>query len=327
MFFRFPVIVSAQKSCKAKRKWRLSPSITHTPTKKNHMSVPCSQYRQDGNGVFTCPGSATCPHARRAIWGDAADMTFTADSAPCRAAVFAGVISSAEAGGTYRLTPSPGRDIYTGGSRHGVTVSSWQRGFPLSFVVSNAGSAAAAAAPAPAPAAMVSPSFSTATTAGVQPCSEYRTDSCSGTYRCPGAMSCPRANRAVWGTREGSSDGGTAMIFTGDSHICGAARAAAVISTEGGTFTLTPVGSRASLNGFTENGVTARPWNSYSACFTLACPGGGGSSRQSKPSASSTEQPQPQQQLQRLSKTQSRSAAISKKPKLFFAFENDPIIG
>ncbi|MGQ9910535.1 MAG: LCCL domain-containing protein, partial [Candidatus Flexifilum sp.] len=80
--------------------------------------------------VVTCP--AGCAAATGAVWGSG---PYTDDSAICRAAIHAGVLT--DQGGPVQVTIAPGQQSYTGSARNGVTTSNWGQ-WNRSFTVSAA---------------------------------------------------------------------------------------------------------------------------------------------------------------------------------------------
>jgi hypothetical protein len=82
------------------------------------------------SAVVTCP--AGCAAATGAVWGSG---PYTDDSAICRAAIHAGVIT--DQGGPVQVTIAPGQQSYTGSARNGVTTSNWGQ-WNRSFTVSAA---------------------------------------------------------------------------------------------------------------------------------------------------------------------------------------------
>lgn len=297
-------------------------------------AVPsCTAYDGfSGLGTFRCSG-IDCPKANGAVWCDIESMMFSADSSPCRSARAAGILPHGS-GGVYTLVPAEGRAEYTGGTINGIEVRSWSRGHPRSFRVVAAASSSLSAPVTGNNQIGIAP---TSSAGGDATCMMYAKDACSGVFRCVG-RSCPRAGRPVWGTQDGGPGQQQAqLVFTGDSSPCGAAIAAGVISSEGGSYMLVPVGARFSLTGAQNaaGGITVRPWPAYERCFIVVSPdsmarnGSGAGMADAAAAAAGAANQQQRDYREQTGKNRSKAAATSsKKPaRLFFAFEGDPIVG
>lgn len=111
----------------------------------------------------------------------------------------------------------------------------------------------------------------------IMSCADYKKDSCSGKYFCPGASCVKRGSvtsaAPVWGIGPGGE-----QVATGDSSPCQFARFMNVIdANSGGWYELTPVPGFPRFIGsqgpHPVNQVTVRPWNQpYLKCFTVAKP-------------------------------------------------------
>jgi LCCL domain/von Willebrand factor type A domain len=187
--------------------------------------VRCLPPARGSGKPITCECS---PEAVKAgsLWGT--DL-YTDDSSVCRAALHAGVISSA--GGKVTVYPYGSQDSYEGSERRGVYSSDYGE-FGGSFGFSDA----------------------------LRP----RTGGCPPTFQ--GKMlACEcRANAlekaaSVWGTD----------IYTADSSICHAAQHAGVITSAGGKVTVYPLPGQRSYDGEKRNGIESRDYHAYGQSFAF----------------------------------------------------------
>jgi outer membrane protein OmpA-like peptidoglycan-associated protein len=171
---------------------------------------------------FTC----TCPAQQGAvaerIWGT---LVYTTDSALCAAALHAGAID--RRGGQVTAILMPGRRVYRGGTRNGITSAPYGE-WPASFRFAGV--------------APPDPSLCPDTLA-------EREDHREGPLSC----TCPAEQTlrgAAWGTG----------IYTADSAICLAAVHAGAITPAGGRITVVPARGEASYAGTTRNGVRSQAY-------------------------------------------------------------------
>ena len=164
---------------------------------------------------------------------------YTDDSSVCRAALHAGVISPA--GGAVTVMPAPGRAIYDGVARNGVTSGRWPAydySFRFGGVQGAAGPAAERAADCP------------------------RTLLESPARRTPFVCYCAGAatqSGIVYGTD----------VYTADSSICRAALHAGAAPAEGGAVTVRPRPGQGSYAASLRNGVSTAGWNAYGGSFSV----------------------------------------------------------
>jgi len=178
---------------------------------------------QDGRMTCSCPAGAT---SSGSVWGSG---PYTGDSAICRAAVHAGVISAA--GGVVDLVQAPGQDSYEASVANGVTTSGWgSYGESFDF---------AGITRTPVTATSDLPACTTMPT-GVD------------LYDCycePDGV-----NKSIWGNDP----------YTSDSDICTAARHVGYIdAADGGDVYVLRLQGLASYYGDENNGITSGAWDSY----------------------------------------------------------------
>jgi outer membrane protein OmpA-like peptidoglycan-associated protein len=175
--------------------------------------------------------TCTCPETsnpRGAIWGT---DTYTADSAVCAAAIHAGAVT--RRGGEVTLRMLPGRPRYPGTTRNGVqSIDYPQYGASYAFVGVTAG-------PQICPDTM----FSYANT------DETLTCVCTGEAVARGT--------AVWGSGP----------YTGDSHVCRAARHAGVVPVTGGSVTVRMLPGEPRYAASARNGVQTTSFGDYRSSF------------------------------------------------------------
>jgi hypothetical protein len=181
------------------------------------------------NRALAMPFTCRCTSASTgsgAVWGT---DVYTEDSSICRAAVHAGVITPG--GGTVTLTRDDGRPLYVGTIRNGV-MSNDYGAYPTSITFNGT------APPPDGP--MLCPSTISINRALAMPF----------TCRCTSGST---SDGAVWGTD----------VYTDDSSVCRAAVHAGVITTSGGTVTVTRGDGRSAYVGSTRNGVMSNEYGSY----------------------------------------------------------------
>lgn len=192
--------------------------------------------RTDIGSTLSCTCAAQQTQ-QGSLWGT---DTYTSDSAICRAALHAGVISPQ--GGAVVVQVLGGRDSYLGTVRNGVSSGSWGA-YGGSFVFLPG----AVSEPAPPqPAAADCPPTATS----------LRGSSNSLVCFCRGD---PSGDGAVWG-----SD-----VYTDDSRICRAALHAGVIGNRGGTVVVTALPGRASYPGSARNGVETFTFGAWPGSFRV----------------------------------------------------------
>lgn len=188
----------------------------------------CPRDFRDGAAPLTC----FCPSAAMQagdVWGDG---VYTADSALCVAARHAG--AAPVDGGTVTVLPEPGRDLYSGTVRNGVTTFEYGT-YGASFRFD-----------------------------GISLADH---PSCPATLRNKGGVStlnclCSAAQTEtgdVWGSNP----------YTSDSAVCRAARHAGVIAAEGGLVTARVSDGRPGYRGSWSNGVMSRAYDAYDASFVI----------------------------------------------------------
>jgi LCCL domain-containing protein/VWA domain-containing protein len=158
------------------------------------------------------------------LWGT---ELYTDDSSVCRAAVHAGVITSA--GGKVTIYPYGAQDSYEGSERRGVYSSdygAWGGSFGFSENLKTS-------------------------TGGCPPNFQGKQLSCECRAK---AL---EKGGSVWGTD----------IYTGDSSLCRAALHAGIITAEGGKVTVYPLPGQGSYDGASRNGVESRDYGAYATSF------------------------------------------------------------
>jgi outer membrane protein OmpA-like peptidoglycan-associated protein len=168
----------------------------------------------------TCPAQSGTPAG--GIWGT---LVYTTDSALCAAALHAGAID--RRGGQVTIIMMPGRRVYRGGTRNGITSQAYGE-WPSSFRF------AGVAPPDPSLCPDTLPE---------------REDNQDGPLSC----TCPAEQTlrgVIWGT-------GT---YTADSAICLAAVHAGAITRAGGRVTVMPAPGEPTYAGSTRNGVRAQAY-------------------------------------------------------------------
>jgi hypothetical protein len=181
------------------------------------------------NRELPTPFSCTCrpeSTAEGAIWGT---DVYTDDSALCRAALHAGVISSQ--GGSITVIRGEGHGLYVGSTRNGVSSNDFGA-FPNSIVFK--GAPAPPAGPGLCPASL----------------SVSRELPMPFTCRCSAQAV---QTGAVWGTD----------VYTDDSALCRAALHAGRTTLAGGTITVTRGDGRALYVGTTRNGVATNDFGAF----------------------------------------------------------------
>jgi hypothetical protein len=213
-----------------------SPGSVGTPTVVPGISAtdPCP--RSLGiNRELPTPFSCTCSAqatAEAAIWGT---DVYTDDSALCRAALHAGVISAQ--GGLVTVNRSPGRGLYVGTMRNGVKSNDFGA-FPSSIAFK--GTPPTPPGPGPCPASL---GFA-------------RELPMPFTCRCSAQST---REGAVWGTD----------VYTDDSSLCRAALHAGRVSFDGGTITATRSEGRPLYVGSTRNGVMSSDFGAFPTSITF----------------------------------------------------------
>jgi hypothetical protein len=190
---------------------------------------PCP-VRLSINRNLPTPFSCRCDAASMqegSVWGS---DVYTDDSSLCRAAVHVGVLPPA--GGTLTVVREAGRPLYVGSRRNGIESHDYGAySDSIRFV----------GAPAPAP--------------GPQPCPTRL--SINRALPTPFSCRCDAAS-AQHGTVWGSD------VYTDDSNLCLAAVHFGVISTSGGTVTVTREAGRQLYTGSLRNGVQSSDYGAYS---------------------------------------------------------------
>ena len=180
---------------------------------------------------FRCRCSAEST-AQATVWGT---DVYTDDSALCRAALHAGVISAQ--GGPITVLRRPGRALYVGTTRGGVSSNDYGA-YAASIVFDGA------AAPPPGP----------------QPCpvrlSINRELPTPFTCRCTASATLAGS---VWGTD----------AYTDDSALCAAARHAGRIGPDGGTITVVRGEGRPIYVGSSRGGVASHDYGAYPASIAF----------------------------------------------------------
>lgn len=173
------------------------------------------------------------------VWGS---DVYTDDSSVCRAAVHVGVIPPT--GGPVTVIREVGRPLYVGSRRNGIESSDYGAySDSIRFV----------GAPPSAP--------------GLQPCPVRLSinRSLPNPFSCLCSATSPQ-HGSVWG-----SD-----VYTDDSHLCLAAVHFGVISTSGGTVTVTREAGRPLYTGSFRNGVQSSDYGAYSDSIRFVRRTGGG---------------------------------------------------
>ncbi|MGG5818408.1 LCCL domain-containing protein [Falsiroseomonas sp. HW251] len=175
--------------------------------------------------------TCTCPavsNPRGSVWGT---DTYTADSAVCAAALHAGAVS--RRGGEVTLRMLPGRPRYPGTTRNGVQSIDYPD-YGASYAFQNV-----SAGPQICPDTMLSYANT----------DETLTCVCSGEAVARGT--------AIWGSGP----------YTGDSHVCRAARHAGVVPVTGGSVTVRMLPGQPRYAASTRNGVTSTAYGDYGSSY------------------------------------------------------------
>ena len=187
------------------------------------------------NRELPTPFSCTCSAQSTAdavIWGT---DVYTDDSALCRAALHAGVITAQ--GGQVTVNRTEGRGLYVGTVRNGVKSNDFPA-FPSS--ISFKGTPPAPPGPGPCP------------------------SSIGFARELPMPFTCRCSAQA---TREGTVWG--TDVYTDDSALCRAALHAGHVSADGGTITARRGDGRALYVGSTRNGVMSNDFGSFPSSVTF----------------------------------------------------------
>lgn len=161
--------------------------------------------------------------AKGSVWGSG---PYTSDSSICAAALHAGAIEAA--GGPVVLIPAGRQENYPGSSANGITSRDWGA-YNHSFDIH----VARVAAPA-----------------------QDAAQACPDSLGSEGELRCTcrgDAAGSVWGSGP----------YTGDSHICTAARHAGVFNGDAVEIVARMVDGQDSYQGSTANGITSRDWGRY----------------------------------------------------------------
>ena len=181
---------------------------------------------------FSCTCSAEAATQSAAVWGT--DF-YTDDSALCRAALHAGVITLA--GGAITIVRSGGRPLYVGSTRNGVSSNDYAT-FQRSIEFKGA--------PPPPPGPGLCP----------HALSISRELPTPFTCRCTADV---MLSGAVWGTD----------VYTEDSAMCRAALHAGRIPPTGGTITALRAEGRPLYVGSTRNGVQSNDYGAFASSITF----------------------------------------------------------
>ncbi|WP_052388885.1 LCCL domain-containing protein [Belnapia moabensis] len=184
--------------------------------------------------IVTC----ICPAAQvgqGSVWGT---DTYTADSATCRAALHAGLLT--RQGGTVTLEMLPGQGRYPGTTRNGVQSQNYGS-YRASYRFQGAPRQQAAATPG---APQLCPDNM----------SSFADSDEAVTCLCPGEAT---LRGAVWGTDN----------YTADSATCRAAVHAGMIAQTGGSVSMQMLPGAPRYPGTTRNGVQSQNYGAYNASF------------------------------------------------------------
>jgi hypothetical protein len=210
---------------------------TPPPPPIDPWTVNATSHRGHPGEAYTqvCP-----PGTTRTAWGT---DVYTDDSSICTAAVHAGRIT-AEAGGHVTYFILPGRGLYFGTERHGVTSTDYQA-YPGSFAFDRVPQGPGFEAP---PGARLVNWSSTAV--------DLRGEHDATAMFCPPGV----ALHTVWGSG----------VYTDDSSVCSAAvHAGRIELNAGGAVTIRPSAGRASYHGSTAHGVTTQDYGTFAGSFTV----------------------------------------------------------
>ncbi|MEI8256586.1 MAG: LCCL domain-containing protein [Deltaproteobacteria bacterium] len=188
----------------------------------------------EGHSIECPPGTA------RTVWGT---EVYTDDSSVCSAAVHAGRIT-VETGGRVTFFTQPGRDVYFGSARRGITSNDYGA-FPGSFAFDRTPQESVISVPAGA--RLVNSVANGASLRGTQGAVRFY---------CPPDM----AVRTVWGTGE----------YTDDSSLCtAAAHAGRIDRATGGVFTVRPSPGHARYRGSVAHEVTSVDYGAFEGSFSI----------------------------------------------------------
>ncbi|MDG2004433.1 MAG: LCCL domain-containing protein [Novosphingobium sp.] len=222
---------------------------SNSPENIGNCPTNATGYRGSG-GSYTCSCS-TAASGSGNVWGT---YVYTDESAICRAAVQAGVISAG--GGQVIFNILPGRSSYkgTGGGTHnGVSSSdygSWQGSYKFAPwappVRSSSGGRASSGSPA----------RQTASHFGACPANatDYRNSGKTITCACGSSET---TSGSVWGND----------TYTDDSKICRAAVHAGVIGSGGGQVTFIMIGGQSAYQSTSRNGVSSSSYGSWHGSY------------------------------------------------------------
>lgn len=184
---------------------------------------------ENSDETVICGCSALAVAQSATVWGS---DTYTADSAPCRAALHAGAVG--RQGGEATIRMGPGEARYLGVTRNGVQAQSYGA-YRSSFRFAGV---AAATGPGLCPDTLMA----------------LRGSDEALTCLCPGEAT---ARGSVWG-----SD-----VYTADSGTCRAAVHAGVIGLGGGTVSLRMLPGQPRYVGLNRNGVPSQSYGAYDTSF------------------------------------------------------------
>ena len=217
----------------------VAPSRTATPVAPTGLAAgsetdPCPQ-RLSINRELPTPFGCVCSALSTrdgTVWGSDA---YTDDSALCRAALHAGVVTPQ--GGPIRVTRRAGLELYVGSTRHGVASSDYGS-YPSQIAFEGA--------PAPPP--------------GPGPCPQRLSvnRALATPYTCRCSAQATREG-TVWGTD----------LYTDDSALCAAARHAGRVGADGGAVTVLRSAGRALYVGSARGGVQSHDYGAYDASIAF----------------------------------------------------------
>jgi len=190
----------------------------------------CGLYPSD-QAEYQC--SCSAGFSTGGVWGTG---PYTGDSNICAAAQQSGVITPK--GGTVLAVKTSGQDTYEGGSKNGVTSSSWHS-YDFSFV----------------PELVKGPTDKPAQTA-LEACNALSDGVDSYSCNCaPAALTAG----SVWGSSP----------YTIDSSICPAALHSGVVGEKGGDVTVLRVQGLSRYTGSSSFGITTNKWGEYRSSFVF----------------------------------------------------------
>lgn len=196
---------------------------------------------QTPHGPTLAGGAVTCSCSAEAVAGGSVWGTdvYSDDSATCRAALHAGLIS--QRGGTVTILRAPGQAAYQGSTRNGVeseAYGAWPGSFRFARPAELTPEQAAAAATR-CPATLPPEGGGSGTL----------------TCSCPAQSGPPPAD--IWGT----------LVYTTDSSLCAAALHAGAIDRRGGQVSVIMAPGRRAYRGSTRNGITSQGFSEWPASF------------------------------------------------------------